>query len=139
MNVRTVYNYVAGDISNLEFEIKEVTDDKIIFISEHVSCDDYDDDVYMKIVAFKSGYFHVFLTFDKLEKNFYNYDLINEFNAASSTGSAYIREDGYLELHYNDTGVDDRDAADSICNYLTDIFNDDVKEYLLPLTRRTHD
>lgn len=138
MNVRTVFNYVNEELTSLSFKISEVDDEKIIFISENNTTETYDDDIYIKVVLFKSGYFHVFLTFDKLEKNFYNYDLINEYNATSATGSAYIRSDDFLELHYNDTGADEVDAAKSICIYCTDIFNDDVKEHLLPLTKRTH-
>ena len=102
MNALKVYEKVASDYQHLDFELdNDSTNEKTIFTA-NITCDEYDDEIYVKVIVYNSGSIHVFFTFDKIEVSLKTLLMINTFNDETSWLKAYITEinnNNYLELH----------------------------------------
>ena len=143
MNLRNFYNQISRSLDFVNFEIKEETADKMVLQADLQARDHFDDDVLVKIVSFASGTLHVFFTFDHLDKNLRNYELINDFNTNTSWFSAYIKEgqrgNFFLEIHYATVdNVTEDIMAESVEFAFDQLLNEDSFEYLRQLTQVTY-
>ena len=143
MRPRKVYDLVRRHFDHLSFELKKDEMDQVEFTAEITAEKYFDDGVYIDIVAYKSGTYHVFFTFDSLEPTFDALTACNNFNKASAFFSSYVCKRGntnFLELHYSGVGFDgvtEEEVADNIIFGLNELLSDDTLEYLQPLTRLT--
>ena len=143
MRPRKVYDLVRRNFDQLTFELKKDEMEKVEFTADITAEKYFDDSVYIDIVVYKSGTYHVFFTFDSLEPTLRALEACNNFNKASAFYSAYIVKRGdtnFLELHYSGVGFDgvtEDDVADNINFGLNELLSDDTMEFLRPLTEMT--
>lgn len=142
MDFRNVHKLVQKEFDNFEFKVKSQDDDRLELNANITASNYFDDDILVKVVVYKGGTTHVFLTFDKLDESLETLRMINAFNDNTSFFKAYISEkDGgnYLELHA--TTLDarkDKDVASTVSFLITNILSDSVLKYLQPLTELTY-
>ena len=144
MNLQRFYNLVCNEYRGIEFEIDQdsTNENKIAFSCSVTSEQNFDDGVYVRIIAYQSGTLHVFFTFDKLDKNLNNYELLNEFNCNSSFLKGYIDDingKNFLKFHFLSTDIT---SEDTLCEDVVFAFDqllaDKTLQYLKPLTRYTY-
>lgn len=143
MRPRKVYDLVRRRFSNLTFELKTDEAEKVEFTADITAEAYFDDSVYIDIIAYRSGTYHVFFTFDSIQPTFDALVACNNFNQASAFFSAYIVKRGetfFLELHYSGAGFDgtlEDDMAENISFGLNELLSDATLKYLKPLTEMT--
>lgn len=137
-----VYNYVANEFSAINFEVTENTADVIRFKANITAKKYFSDDVLLRVVSYKSGTYHVFFTFDQLDKNLRSYEAINEFNDNVSFFQGYISEKkggDFFELHASSiVEASEDEIGDAICYIINQLLDDDVLKYLQPITKLTY-
>ena len=93
------------------------------------------------MVFFASGTIHVFLTFDKIEKTYDNFFLINKLNEENPWFRAYIvnlNNDDYLELHYVAVDVEkEEQAMDTVAFLLNEVLEESIQQYLRPILKNS--
>lgn len=142
MNALKVYEKVASDYQHLDFELdNDSTNEKTIFTA-NITCDEYDDEIYVKVIVYNSGSIHVFFTFDKIEVSLKTLLMINTFNDETSWLKAYITEinnNNYLELHMAfPNSTNDDEASSNISFALENLLNESVINLLRPITNLTY-
>lgn len=143
MRPRKVYDLVRRHFDHLTFELKKDEMSQVEFTAEITAEKYFDDNVYIDIVVYRSGTYHVFFTFDSLEPTMDALTACNNFNKANAFFSAYVCKRGntnFLELHYSGVGSEnmtEEEMADSVIFGLNELLSDDTLEYLQPLTRMT--
>lgn len=95
-----------------------------------------DDDIFANFHFYPSGACEYLFTFDKLSKNAQTLDLANTFNEESIWFKAYI-DDEYLRLSHIVFHMTEDKVAEYTDRILTNLADDDLKEWLLPLTDLT--
>lgn len=142
VNLSKLCGLIQGQFSGISFEQKELTADKSVITANIVAERYFDDGIFVRIVAYKSGTCHVFMIFDKLDPTYENLTLINEYNDHSSFLSAYIsQKDGgkYLELHGSSMDApDEKVLSETIAYFINEALNEKLLQYLQPLTSRTY-
>ena len=71
-------------------QVQEETAESLTLHSQITAKDYFDNSIYCRLVVFKSGTLHLFLTFNEMEKTYDNLFLINNFNAENPWFRAYI-------------------------------------------------
>ena len=140
LKLSKVYKLVQKDYSKIEFTLD--TDKKdVIEFSANVNSNNYDDGIRIEVTAYDDGTAHVFLIFDKIEPNFDNLRLVNEFNDNNSFYTASIKQingNNYLELHgVCCAGYDEGDVAENVSFLISHVNSDSVVKELSELARRT--
>ena len=142
VNLSRLLGLVQSQYNGITFEQKELTADKAVITANIVAEKYFDDGIFVRIVAYKSGTCHVFLVFDELDPTFENLKLINEYNDHSSFLSAYIsQKDGgkFLELHGSSMDApDEKVLSETIAYFINEALNEKLLKYLQPLTNRTY-
>ena len=128
---------------NITFKVKEQTNDKVVITADIEAKQYFDDGIFVRIVAYKSGTCHVFMVFDQLDPTYENLLMINEMNDNISFLSAYISEKDsgkkYLELHGSSMDAPDaKILADTISYFINELLNEKLLQYLQPITKRTY-
>ncbi len=141
MNPINVFERVRRNWKNLDFTSTEETRDKCRFKADIVAEKYFDDGILCEVTVYASGTIHVFFTFDSLERNAENYELINEFNSCTSWAKAYIEtinHTDFLQLHYAYySSASEVEAAEQVDAALNNLLSDSVLKVLQPLTART--
>ena len=141
-NLAKLKGLIQKEYNGITFTEKSRTEDKVEITAEIVAKKYFDDDIAVRIVAYKSGTLHVFMVFDKLDPTFENYNLINEYNDHSSFLNCYISQKNggkYLELHGSCLNLPDEKAvADAASYYINELLNEKLLQHLQPLSKRTY-
>jgi len=122
---------------SIGLQVQEETAQSITLHSELTAKDYFDNSIYCRIVVFSSGTFHIFLTFDEIERTYDNLYLINNFNAESPWYRAYIaniNDKDYLELHYAALAIEkEAEVINSFGYLLNDLLSENTLKYLKPI------
>ena len=142
MNAKRAFQLIQREWKNLDFEITKETDDGLSFQADIVAEKYFDDSILLRGTLYDSGTFHIFFVFDKLDKTFANYDMINDLNDNTSFLHGYISEKkggDYLELKSSTVNLSsDEDAEDFFSFVLRELLSDNTLEYLTPLADETY-
>ena len=118
-------------------QVQEETAESLTLHSQITAKDYFDNSIYCRLVVFKSGTLHLFLTFNEMEKTYDNLFLINNFNAENPWFRAYIaniNDKDYLELHYASLSLEkEGDVLDSFGFLLNNLLSEDTLKYLRPI------
>ena len=118
-------------------QVEEEKADSLTLHSQITAKQYFTNSVYLRFVAFQSGTYHLFLTFDVIEKTYDNLFLINAFNENSPWFRAYItslNDKDYLELHYVAIGLkDEQEAIDSFSFLMNDLLKENTMKFLRPI------
>ena len=118
-------------------QVQEETKDSLTLHSQITAKDYFDNSIYFRLVVFKSGTLHLFLTFNEMERTYDNLYLINNFNAENPWFRAYIaniNDKDYLELHYASVALEkEADVLDSFGFLLNNLLSEDTLKYLRPI------
>ena len=118
-------------------QVQEETAESLTLHSQITAKDYFDNSIYCRLVVFKSGTLHLFLTFNEMEKTYDNLFLINNFNAETPWFRAYIaniNDKDYLELHYASLSLEkEADVLDSFGFLLNNLLSEDTLKYLRPI------
>ena len=142
MNIYKVYTLLTDEWPNINFEIEDESDERLVLTAETSAKNLFDDEILIRVVIYSSGTNHVFFVLDQLEPSLKAYQLINDFNENQSWAKAYIMESSsgkhYLKIHYAFlNSSDEQDASDSISYALDDLVSDETLQDLKPLTDLT--
>ena len=89
------------------------------------------------MTIFSSGTFHMFLTFDEIERTYDNLYLINNFNAKHPWFKGYIsniNDKDYFEIRYASLDEKDEEAViESVGYLLNNILKEDTLDILKPI------
>ena len=94
--------------------------------------------IYCKFIIFPSGSLSVEFVFDKINKDDYVVQLLHEFNKNIAFLAAYVRNDGYLVVHYNVADLDAKDMWDNTRRCVNSLSNETIEKYLSPLSQLTY-
>ena len=118
-------------------QVQEETAESLTLHSQITAKDYFDNSIYCRLVVFKSGTLHLFLTFNEMEKTYDNLFLINNFNAENPWFRAYIaniNDKDYLELHYASLSLEkEADVLDSFGFLLNNLLSEDTLKCLRPI------
>ena len=128
---------------NITFKVKEQTNDKVVITADIEAKQYFDDGIFVRIVAYKSGTCHVFMVFDQLDPTYENLVMLNEMNDNLSFLSAYISEKDsgkkYLELHGSSMDAPNAQVlSETIAYFINELLNEKLLQYLQPITKRTY-
>ena len=102
VDLRRVMSYIKNDLESnwgkIDFEYK--TGDGRIDIAANLTLNHHDDDIRFIITVYEGGGTNFRAVFDKIEKTPGVLNLVNTFNKDNLAFSAFIRDDGYLELRH---------------------------------------
>ena len=140
MNLSSIVPILKSKFRSVPFEVKENTGDKLRIMAD-ISINDLSDNVLLSITAYKGGTLHVFLTFDEISETMEVYKLINDLNENCSFYKAYISkgDTNFLEIHATSLcEPDENEVADAIEFFMTEVLEDRMRRYLVPLVERTY-
>ena len=140
MNLSSIVPILKSKFRSVPFEVKENTGDKLRVMAD-ISINDLADNVLLSITCYKGGTLHVFLTFDEISETMEVYRLINDLNENCSFYKAYVSkgDTNYLEIHATSIcAADENEVADTIEFFMTEVLEDRMRKYLLPLVERTY-
>ena len=137
MNLTKVKEQLLEMGKSIGLQVQEENAQNISLHSQITAKDYFDNSIYCRITIFDSGTFHMFLTFDPMEKTYDNLFLINRFNAEHSWIKAYIdniNDKDYLELHYSALSLkDEREVVDTFGYMLNNLLKEDTLKLLQPI------
>ena len=137
MNLTSLKEQLLEMGKKIGLQVEEETAQNITLHSEITAKDYFDNSIYCRITVFESGTFHMFLTFDPMERTYDNFYLINNFNTEHPWFKAYITNlngKDYLELHYSSLAVqDENEVIDTVGYLLNDLLNENSLKLLQPI------
>ena len=137
MNLIILKDKLLNAAEKIGLTVEEETAESLTMHAQITAKNYFPNNVYCRLVAFSSGTFHLFLTFDEIEKTYDNLFLLNAFNDNNPWFRGYItniHDKDYLELHYVAIALDkEDDVVDTFGYLLTDILKEDILKYLRPL------
>ena len=137
MKIAAVKQMLLEMGKKIQLQVHEETSESVTLHTQLVAKDYFDNSIYLRIVVFSSGTFHMFLTFDQMETTYDNLYLINAFNENNPWFRAYIANIGgkdFLELHYVAVSLqDERQVVDSFGFLLNDLLSENILKYLKPI------
>ena len=142
LNLKDLLSLLQGQFNSITFTEKSRTEDKVEITADIVAKKYFDDGIALRVVAYKSGPCHVFMTFDKLDPSFENYDMINTYNDHSSFLAAYISQKNggkYLEIHGSSMDAPSvKVLSDTVTYLINELLNEKLLNYLQPITKNTY-
>lgn len=145
INVYSLKNEIINNLSSnyglkFEGEIKTSNDDgsSYLVLTNSITHQSYKGGIYCKFIVFPSGSLSVEFVFDKIRKDDYVIQLLHEFNKNIAFLAAYVRDDGYLVVHYNVADLDGNDMWDNIRRCVNSLSNETIEKYLSPLAQLTY-
>ena len=137
MNLSSVKERLLELGKTIGLQVHEETAQSIILHSQITARDFFESSIYCRLVVYASGTFHMFLTFDEIEKTYDNLFLINTFNADSPWFKAYvanINDKDFLELHYSVLALKTEDEIiDSVGFLLNNLLEEETLKNLRPI------
>ncbi len=124
-------------------QVQEETKDSITLHSQIVAKDYFENSIYCRLVIFSSGTFHLFLTFDEIDRTYDKLYLINTFNEDNPWFKAYINNingKDFLELHYAGISIQEEQQIINIFGFLlTELLSEGTLRYLTPILKNEQD
>ena len=121
----------------INLQVHEETSESLTLHTQLTAKEYFDNSIYLRMVIFSSGTFHMFLTFNEIESTYDNLYLINAFNENNPWFRAYIaniNDKDFLELHYVAVSLDnERQVIDSFGFLLNDLLSENSLKYLKPI------
>ena len=137
MNLTNIKEQLLKIGGKLGLQVHEETATSLTMHAELSAKDYFENSIYCRIVIFASGTFHLFLTFNPIEKTYDNLFLINNFNNENPWFRAYIaniNDKDYLELHYSAIALEnDNQVIDTFGYLLNELLNEQTLKYLKPI------
>ena len=141
MNLAKLREKLLETGAKIGFQVENETSKELTMHAELVASKYFKKTVYLRMVFFASGTIHVFLTFDKIEKTYDNFFLINKLNEENPWFRAYIvnlNNDDYLELHYVAVDVEkEEQAMDTVAFLLNEVLEESIQQYLRPILKNS--
>lgn len=119
-------------------EIKRTDSGEKVQATANLTLKGADDDIYADFNFYPNGVCQYLFTFDKLAKTPKTLDLVNTFNEEALWFKAFI-DDKFLRLSHIMLNMTEDMVAVYTDRVLDNLTDDDLKEYLLPLTRLTEE
>ena len=139
MNIKKAKKVLEKFFSDWDITVEyDLTDERLTAKSRNVNAKPYDDDIFISILIYPSGFVAYNFYFDYLTKNAQVLDLLNSFNEnVIGLKASVSNEDGGLTITHEAEAVTE-DVIDIYTNrVLNDLLDDDTVKYLLPLTELT--
>lgn len=137
MNLNKVKEQLLKNGEKIGLSVHEETSSYISLHSEITAKDYFDNSIYCRITIYEGGSFHMFLTFNEMERTYENFYMINTFNAEHPWFKAYIvnlNGKDYLELHHSALEMKDEDEVVETVGYLlTHTLGENTLKLLQPL------
>lgn len=144
INLTRVKNNIVNSLRSqydLSFEGKIEKDSdggQYVKLTHSLTHSSYKGGIFCKILVFPSGSLSVEFVFDKIDETPEVTQLLHDFNYESAFLAAYVRDDGYLLVHYNVAYLDESEMWDNIRRSLNSLSNEDIEKNLQQLTRLTY-
>ena len=124
-------------------QVQEETKESITLHSQIVAKDYFENSIYCRLVVFSSGTFHLFLTFDEIDRTYDKLYLINTFNEDNPWFKAYINninDKDFLELLYAGISIQEEQQVINIFGFLlTELLSEGTLRYLTPILSNEQD
>ena len=137
MNLLTLKERLLKYSEKIGLQVEEEKAESITFHTQLTAKAYFTNSVYCRLVVYKAGTIHLFLTFDVIESTYDNLYLINAFNDNNPWFRGYItniKNRDYLELHYTAIGLESENAViESFGFLLNELLNENTLEYLKPI------
>ena len=137
MNLRRAKSILENISREYDIDLKFEVEDDHVYASNHVTARPYDDDIFLSISVYKSGFVTFSFYFDYLEKSGHVLDLVNNFNQNVFCLKASITDKGCLRVTHEANIITDDVLEVYTHIVLGDILDDRTVEYLRPLTDLT--
>ena len=137
MNLNKLKEQLLEMGKKIGLQVQEEDAQSLTVHTELVAKDYFDNSIYLRATIYASGTFHLFLTFNEIERTYDNLYLINNFNAEHPWFKAYIaniNDKDYLELHYAVLALKDEDEAINTFGFLlNNLLSEDTLKILNPI------
>ena len=137
MNLTSLKEQLLKMCQSIGLQVQEETAEYITLHSQITAKEYFDNSIYCHITVFASGTFHMFLTFDEIERTYDNLYLINNFNSEHPWFKAYIaniNNKDFLELHYSCLALkDEPEVLDTVGYLLNHLLNEESLNLLKPI------
>ena len=137
MNLASLKEQLLEMGKKIGLQVQEENAQSLTMHSQIVAKDYFDNSIYCRVTIFSSGTFHMFLTFDEIERTYDNLYLINNFNAEHPWFQAYITNlngKDFFELHHAAIALKDEKAVTDVVGYLlNDVLNEDTLALIKPI------
>ena len=135
MNLKTVKEQLLEMGKSIGLQVQEENAQSISLHAQIIAKDYFENSIYCRVTVFDSGTFHMFLTFDEMERTYDNFYLINHFNSEHPWFKGYIdniNDKDFFELHYSSLALKDEEEVVNVFGYL---LNNLIKEETLNLLK----
>ena len=143
MNLTSLKERLLEFGKTISLQVQEETKDSITLHSQIVAKDYFENSIYCRLVIFSSGTFHLFLTFDEIDRTYDKLYLINTFNEDNPWFKAYINNingKDFLELHYAGISIQEEQQIINIFGFLlTELLSEGTLRYLTPILNNEQD
>lgn len=143
MNLTSLKERLLEFGKTIGLQVQEETKDSITLHSQIVAKDYFENSIYCRLVIFSSGTFHLFLTFDEIDRTYDKLYLINTFNEDNPWFKAYINninDKDFLELHYAGISIQEEQQIINIFGFLlTELLSEGTLRYLTPILKNEQD
>ena len=137
MNLTSLKEQLLKMGQSIGLQVQEETKDYITLHSQITAEEYFKNSIYCRMTIFSSGTFHMFLTFDEIERTYDNLYLINNFNSEHPWFKAYIaniNDKDFLELHYSCLALkDEPEVLDTVGYLLNHLLNEESLNLLKPI------
>ena len=140
MNLQKAVKILSGVFKDwkLDFEVVHEAGDKRVKATGEFTISGHDDHVFARFSFYESGVSEYRFIFDKLTKTANTLQLVNAFNSETPWFKAFI-DDDYLNVSHVVCYMTEDALAEYTERVLSNLVDDDVKEFLVPLTKLTTD
>ena len=143
MNLTSLKERLLEFGKTIGLQVQEETKESITLHSQIVAKDYFDNSIYCRLVIFSSGTFHLFLTFDEIDRTYDKLYLINTFNEDNPWFKAYINninDKDFLELHDAGISMQEEQQIINIFGFLlTELLSEGTLRYLTPILNNEQD
>ena len=143
MNLSILREQLLEFGKTIALQVQEETKDSITLHSQIVAKDYFENSIYCRLVVFSSGTFHLFLTFDEMDRTYDKLYLINTFNEDNPWFKAYIsniNDKDFLELHYSAIALQDEQQVIHVFGFLlSELLSESTLRYLKPILSHDED
>ena len=139
MNLNKIKEELLNLGNKINLQVEEETKDSLTVHTELVAKDYFPNPVYFRLVVYAEGTFHMFLTFDEIEKTYDNLFLVNNFNVEHPWFKAYIinlNGKTYLELKYVAIALEkENEVTDTVGYLLNEVLKEVTTKILNPILK----
>lgn len=143
MNLTSLKERLLEFGKTIGLQVQEETKESITLHSQIIAKDYFKNSIYCRLVIFSSGTFHLFLTFDEIDRTYDKLYLINTFNEDNPWFKAYINninDKDFLELHYAGISIQEEQQIINIFGFLlTELLSEGTLRYLTPILNNEQD